>query len=1424
MYTLAPQGDETMNKITILCVDDEHNVLSTLRNQLIRYFPDYEIEVAESGDEALTLVEELVSNGIEIPLVISDQIMPNMQGDEFLIELHARHPKILKVMLTGQASAEAIANVVNRGDLYRFISKPWNEFDLKLTVSEAVRCYEQEKKIVQQQVSLQQANDQLELLNVNLENLVLQRNSQVYSLLNNIPHIAWLKDRDGRFLAVNDSFAQSCGYDSSQLVGLTDLDVWDQELAESYRRDDFEVMRSGKQKRVEEELITADGTIQWIETFKTPVFSDRNEFIGTAGIAMDISDRKQSELTLQSLMEGTASVTGADFFFCLAEKIAIALDVSHICISKKVGESLETLAVYADQQFQPNIIYKIANTPCAEAIQQGRYYCPKNVQACFPLDEFLVQTKADSYLGLALKNEFGELIGVLNILSRKPIANPKRAEILLKIFAARAGAELERLQTLENLQQLNSTLEMHVQERTQDLQESRNMLQLVLDTIPQRVFWKDRQSRFLGCNPAFAKDYQLTEEQIIGKTDFEMPWSAWADHYRADDARVIETKIPKLGYEQITSNLNGEQIWILTSKIPLTNSQGEVIGVLGCYEDISDRKQAEIALGEINERLRATFDQAAVGICQNSLDGKYMQINQRLCDIMGYSEKELLVKSFTELTHPDDLAKDDEKAMLLVKGELQSFTMEKRYIRKDGQIVWANLAVSLSRSLNGEPQYFIGIIQDISDRKRSEQQLQSEKLRLQLALEAMEMGTWECNLDTWLWSAKTEAIFGYEPGTFSGDYEAFLKLVHLEDRERVFQSLNHSFTTQSPYNIEYRINRNDGEMRWIAVNGKVVKTHDENGLRMVGVARDITDRKQAEIVLRQYKRMVDIAPAGMALVDHNYIYRLVNQTYLEHNERQLEEIVRLSMQDIMGDDTFKNVVKPRFDRCLAGETIDFGDWFYFKKAGNRFVSATYSPYFEVDGTITGVVISNRDVTARREAEISLQDSEERLRLALTAANQGLYDLNPQTGVTVVSPEYSTMLGYSPGELQETRSKWIERLHPDDLATVTKVYRDYVNGKLHHYKVEFRHRTKNGDWKWILSLGKIVEWDDNGQPLRMLGTHTDISDRKRAELELDRLLKELSQLNSKLEKANHQLEDYSQTLEQRVKERTNELKSAQERIIAQEKLASLGTLTAGIAHEMRNPLNFVKNYAEGSIELSQELLETLRPIFLAQEPQTASLIEALINDLQENAATIHRHSLRAAEIIDSMMQHSRSEPAPMQPTILNTLLDEAVKLACHSKRVQDINFNVSIHTNYDPELDLVDAISNTLMRAFINIIDNAYYAMRSKQIQLNEDDTLRPNTYKPSLTVSTQLDGEKVAICIRDNGCGLAPQIRSKVLDPFFTTKPPGAGTGLGLSLTHDIIVKQHQGTLAINSELNEFTEVLITIPLRSPNIQSFGLK
>jgi response regulator RpfG family c-di-GMP phosphodiesterase len=164
-----------MTTPTILCVDDERNILLTLRTQLSRYFPDYAIEIAESADEGLALIEELLAEGVEIPLVIADQNMPRIQGDQFLIQLHAHHPQIVKVMLTGQARAEDVGNVVNHGTLYRFISKPWNERDLILKVTEALQHYQQERQLTQQLIDLEQANHNLKVLHAELEERIQKR-------------------------------------------------------------------------------------------------------------------------------------------------------------------------------------------------------------------------------------------------------------------------------------------------------------------------------------------------------------------------------------------------------------------------------------------------------------------------------------------------------------------------------------------------------------------------------------------------------------------------------------------------------------------------------------------------------------------------------------------------------------------------------------------------------------------------------------------------------------------------------------------------------------------------------------------------------------------------------------------------------------------------------------------------------------------------------------------------------------------------------------------------------------------------------------------------------------------------------------------------------------------------------------------------
>ena len=298
-----------------------------------------------------------------------------------------------------------------------------------------------------------------------------------------------------------------------------------------------------------------------------------------------------------------------------------------------------------------------------------------------------------------------------------------------------------------------------------------------------------------------------------------------------------------------------------------------------------------------------------------------------------------------------------------------------------------------------------------------------------------------------------------------------------------------------------------------------------------------------------------------------------------------------------------------------------------------------------------------------------------------------------------------------------------------------------------------------------------------------------------------------------------------TLEEKVLDRTRELqekneqlsktlqqvKTMQNQIIAQEKLASLGTLTAGVAHELKNPLNFVNNFAELSVELAEELLAEIENQAEPLDANTLEYTKQTLTDIKENVAIIQQHGQRADRIIHNMMQHARTDSDTRQPTNLNALLDQAVQLAYHSRRSKNNNFNVTMHKDYDDSIGQVNVVSADLNRAFINIIDNACYAVEAKQKHYQAQMGNSGEVFTPTLWVKTQNKREIVEIRIRDNGIGIAPDLIDKIFHPFFTTKPTGEGTGLGLSLTYDIIIGHPGGSLNVESELGEYTEFIISL-------------
>jgi GAF domain-containing protein len=288
--------------------------------------------------------------------------------------------------------------------------------------------------------------------------------------------------------------------------------------------------------------------------------------------------------------------------------------------------------------------------------------------------------------------------------------------------------------------------------------------------------------------------------------------------------------------------------------------------------------------------------------------------------------------------------------------------------------------------------------------------------------------------------------------------------------------------------------------------------------------------------------------------------------------------------------------------------------------------------------------------------------------------------------------------------------------------------------------------------------------------------------------------------------NVRLFDETQARTRELAASLDELRTAQDRLVQTEKLASLGQLTAGIAHEIKNPLNFVNNFAALSAELTDELNDVLKPVPL--DDNIREEIEELTGMLKGNLEKVVQHGKRADSIVKNMLLHSREGSGDHRPADINALLDESLNLAYHGARAEKPQFNVTLQRNFDPNAGMIEIFPQEITRVFLNLIANGFYAVNKRKTENNED-------FDPVVSATTTDRGSHVEIRIRDNGTGIPDEVKEKMFNPFFTTKPAGEGTGLGLSMSHDIIVKQHGGTIDVATEPGQFTEFTVVLPRTS---------
>jgi PAS domain S-box-containing protein len=398
--------------------------------------------------------------------------------------------------------------------------------------------------------------------------------------------------------------------------------------------------------------------------------------------------------------------------------------------------------------------------------------------------------------------------------------------------------------------------------------------------------------------------------------------------------------------------------------------------------EVEERRRAEESLRQSERRFRDYFEQGLIGMAVTSIDKRWVEVNDRLCEIVGYSREELHQKSWAELTHPDDLELNLQLFNRLLAGEIEHFTFDKRYIKKDGSIVRTTIHTRAFRKDDGTIDHIVLLVEDITARKQAEEALRRSEERLRLAQQVARVGTFELNIQTGLdtWTPELEALYGLTPGDFPKTEPAWENLLYADDRVEAIRRREQTLATGEPVEGEWRVVWPDGSVHWLAGRWQAFKDESGKPLRLVGVNIDITERKRAEEALRA--------------------------------------------------------------------------------------------------------------------------STERYELAVRGAGVGIWDWDIRTGKLYYSPRWKAIFGYDEKDIGDSLEDWARLLHPDEKDWMLKFLEDFLAGMSPTVTVEYRLRHKDGSYRWIVAHGLVVR-DEQGKACRLVGSHGDITDRKRAEEALER---------------------------------------------------------------------------------------------------------------------------------------------------------------------------------------------------------------------------------------------------------------------------------------------------------------------------------
>ena len=909
--------------------------------------------------------------------------------------------------------------------------------------------------------------------------------------------------------------------------------------------------------------------------------------------------------------------------------------------------------------------------------------------------------------------------------------------------------EAGNLFLINTIRELTQQINQHFQVEAR-LRESKALLEQVLNNIPQAIFWKDCNSVYQGCNSFFAEIAGVGDPKLIkGKTDFDLPWK----EEEANWFRLNDSNAikSKISESIVKPQLqaDGRQCWLEVNTIPICDAQGNVFNILGTLQDITDRKEIEVTLQKLYEELEIRVHQRT----------------SELTQVVTHLQKEIKQREAIE----NQFRLSEERLQKLsanVPGMLYQFKLG-----ADGKFSF--------------PYISTGCLE----------------------------------------------IYELPPEQMTADASLFISCVHRDEREDFEKSIANSARSLEAWVWEGRIILTSGKTKWIQTASRPQKQKD-GSIVWDGVVMDVTPLKQAERALKRAyadlekrveERTQQLMQSNVALQKEISERHSVQSELLASRQRLELLIEQTPLAVIEWDTNFQVKEWNKAAESIFGYTKDesINNYFEFivpqsaseqvhhlktallsQKGGTRIVTENTTkdgktiicewynnPLVAVNSEVIGVASLVRDITERELANATLEQQEQFLRSIYQGVEQLIFVVNVLDNGDFVYADWNYATEKAIGiNATEAVSKFPEEIFGDFQGA--KIRQQYIRCLEAGISISYEENLvcQGQEHCWLTTLNPLRNAE--GKIYRIIGTSFNISHRKQAEINL-------KQQTQELEAA------------------MNELQSTQIQLVQSEKMSSLGNLVAGVAHEINNPVNFIYGNINYANNYTQDLLKLVR-LYQQNYPQPVSQIQQLVEevdlpflltDLPKLLDSMKIGAQRIREIVASLRTFSRMDEAEMKKVDIHEGIDSTLMILENRIKAKSERPTIEIIKDYG-NLPQVECYPGQLNQVFMNILANALDTLEESTELENKTDS------NPQIQICTQLvELGKVKIHIADNGMGIPEDIKGKLFDPFFTTKPVSKGTGMGLSISYQIVTERHGGSIECISQFGEGSEFIITIPL-----------